>query len=378
MINWDKSAELNGMSIDKLKAWFDKYPSSHKRIIRICDVCFDERNIGFAGHSDLCNNCSINTPEVIEANRLRGIKRFSDSNQRDAARLKAIEQFSDPAQREAARLRAIKQFSDQSARDEMSRIMVQYHINNPEARESARLKTIEQFSDPAAREAARLKSLELWADPEFRNKLSGENHYLYGKHLSEDRRDNQSKVMVNHYKDPKEREKRSAGLKKYLNEHPEVCIKRGEHFKELWDDSEFRDMMDEIIKLRYEDPLVHEKLRVSQLLRWERQRWNDQIYPFINGELIIDFVSSPIDGYGIPSDKYDEWRRAIYARDNYVCQICGANNCEVHAHHIIPQRVNRDLILDINNGITLCKDCHELTYGKEEIYAEALFEKLEE
>lgn len=78
------------------------------------------------------------------------------------------------------------------------------------------------------------------------------------------------------------------------------------------------------------------------------------------------------NNYNIPSHIYDEWRRAVYKRDNHTCKICGKDHCMIHAHHIIPKRINQDLILDINNGITMCKTCHELTYGKEVLFIEEL------
>jgi len=31
---------------------------------------------------------------------------------------------------------------------------------------------------------------------------------------------------------------------------------------------------------------------------------------------------------------------------------------ELHPHHIIMKSIRHDLVFDINNGITLCIDCH--------------------
>jgi len=58
------------------------------------------------------------------------------------------------------------------------------------------------------------------------------------------------------------------------------------------------------------------------------------------------------------SETYKNWRYSVFKRDKHVCQMCGARGEE--AHHIKPVRDHKnDLsILDINNGITLCKDCH--------------------
>ena len=37
----------------------------------------------------------------------------------------------------------------------------------------------------------------------------------------------------------------------------------------------------------------------------------------------------------------------------------------LNAHHIKRFIDNENLRFDIDNGITLCEDCHKLTYGKE-------------
>jgi len=55
---------------------------------------------------------------------------------------------------------------------------------------------------------------------------------------------------------------------------------------------------------------------------------------------------------------YKAWRRYVFARDDYQCQLCGAKKVKIEAHHILPKRKRPDLTLDKNNGITLCKECH--------------------
>lgn len=58
------------------------------------------------------------------------------------------------------------------------------------------------------------------------------------------------------------------------------------------------------------------------------------------------------------SEEYQEWRREVYKRDNYICQCCGAKHKRVNAHHLngfnwcIKDRIR------VSNGITLCDDCH--------------------
>lgn len=125
-------------------------------------------------------------------------------------------------------------------------------------------------------------------------------------------------------------------------------------------------------KQREMTDIHRENLSNSHVKTYQNERWNAQIDNFINGKSIIDFISPIGNRYGITERDYNEWRYAVYERDDYICQICGARYCMIHAHHIRKQSLYPDLILDINNGITMCRKCHELTYGKEEIYSEEL------
>ena len=57
---------------------------------------------------------------------------------------------------------------------------------------------------------------------------------------------------------------------------------------------------------------------------------------------------------------YWDWRKAVYERDNYTCQCCGDNKGHnLVAHHCFNYAEYEDLRTDINNGITLCDNCHK-------------------
>lgn len=80
--------------------------------------------------------------------------------------------------------------------------------------------------------------------------------------------------------------------------------------------------------------------------------------------------------------RYREWRNAVFGRDYYTCQCCGARNGNgksiiLAAHHIKNWSSNIDMRYDINNGITLCEDCHKAfhsCYGIKNNNAEQLNE----
>ena len=61
---------------------------------------------------------------------------------------------------------------------------------------------------------------------------------------------------------------------------------------------------------------------------------------------------------------YRRWRKLVYKRDDYTCQECGVAGVELHAHHQIPFSESPLHQFDIDNGITLCKDCHNLVHSK--------------
>jgi hypothetical protein len=74
-------------------------------------------------------------------------------------------------------------------------------------------------------------------------------------------------------------------------------------------------------------------------------------------------------------DLYKIWRSSVFERDNWTCQTCRERGCYIEAHHIVPLAIIIDryklktrndcinclALWDLNNSVTLCFDCHNLT-----------------
>jgi len=56
------------------------------------------------------------------------------------------------------------------------------------------------------------------------------------------------------------------------------------------------------------------------------------------------------------------WSEKVKERDGWRCAVCGSTN-RLQAHHIKPTFLYPECKNDIDNGITLCKECHQIHHG---------------
>ena len=65
--------------------------------------------------------------------------------------------------------------------------------------------------------------------------------------------------------------------------------------------------------------------------------------------------------------RYKEWRKSVFARDDYECKVCFAAGY-VQAHHIQKFSDYPDKRFETENGITLCRQCHRITQNREHLF----------
>lgn len=70
------------------------------------------------------------------------------------------------------------------------------------------------------------------------------------------------------------------------------------------------------------------------------------------------------------TSEYSSWRRAVLERDGYTCQVCLKVGGRLQAHHLSSFRRNPDGRYDIENGVAVCRPCHD---GFHSAYGKALF-----
>ena len=58
------------------------------------------------------------------------------------------------------------------------------------------------------------------------------------------------------------------------------------------------------------------------------------------------------------SSQYRWWRKSVFERDHYTCQICGKQGGYLQADHIKSYARYPELRFDLSNGRTLCLKCH--------------------
>lgn len=55
---------------------------------------------------------------------------------------------------------------------------------------------------------------------------------------------------------------------------------------------------------------------------------------------------------------YKDFIKEVFKRDNYTCQCCNKHGGNLNAHHLNGYNWDKEHRTDVDNGITLCEECH--------------------
>ena len=98
------------------------------------------------------------------------------------------------------------------------------------------------------------------------------------------------------------------------------------------------------------------------------------------------------------SKEYEDWRKAVMERDDFTCQKCGERGGKLNADHYpfsfsvllgTVKGITKDFVergdlkvlsffWDVENGRTLCKDCHRKFGNKTHLKYHNLFEQVDD
>ncbi|WP_062390920.1 HNH endonuclease [Pseudomonas abietaniphila] len=104
--------------------------------------------------------------------------------------------------------------------------------------------------------------------------------------------------------------------------------------------------------LRSKDATPQAKAACGLILEFFVPDWKDIYGPELYGQLLERDDSQVLN-----------WRAAVLARDEYKCRRCESTE-SLHAHHIVRWADCPELRVELSNGMTLCKSCHEAEHAK--------------
>lgn len=112
----------------------------------------------------------------------------------------------------------------------------------------------------------------------------------------------------------------------------------------------------ELYTLRRENDIIQKELEsIHENYQKKLSEKNDLILELQSRESYVGFKDNR--KFSRNNKAILKWREKVKQRDNYTCQCCGSTNAP-EAHHIFSFDTYNSRAAELDNGITLCKDCH--------------------
>ena len=89
---------------------------------------------------------------------------------------------------------------------------------------------------------------------------------------------------------------------------------------------------------------------------WRLSRLGEN-HPNWNHELTDEDRENHRDRTYIPG--YCLWVKSVFDRDDHTCQSCNVRGGKLEAHHIAGWSTHKSERFNVDNGVTLCKPCHD-------------------
>lgn len=155
-------------------------------------------------------------------------------------------------------------------------------------------------------------------------------------------------------------------IRKLMDEYEIPMMTSSDLHRLFWENSGNRDKMSEIRKELWRDDDYRCKtvahLQDEQSIRERAVKYSANRQGISVDEW--DHFLTPYNDRIRCSVEYDRWRSMVFERDGYTCQCCGAKSqagtsVSLRAHHLESFASNESLRFDVDNGVTLCDNCHD-------------------